>query len=131
MEQSQVLKRDPDPSTPVDLKLSLVGLNIVYCSTEGMERMPVVSRYSCFDGFYNGSSTTACTYVLCDGPQPPILTSGEQTAIEIAAFLLICIIIGVCVFTWRSRRSEKTRRMSHYNGILPSHHQEAQMELML
>ncbi|KAL5965813.1 hypothetical protein TSMEX_006447 [Taenia solium] len=64
-------------------------------------------------------------------PLPPMLTSGEQTAIEIAAFLLICIIIAVCIFTWRNRRSEKARRMSHYNGILPSHHQEAQMELML
>ncbi|KAL5108339.1 hypothetical protein TcWFU_000338 [Taenia crassiceps] len=129
--QSQILKRESKSSVPVDLKLSLVGLNIVYCSTDGSGRVPSVSGYSCSDGFYNDNFTTACTYVLCDGPQPPILTSGEQTAIEIAAFLLICIIIAVCIFTWRSRQSAKTRRISHYNEILPSHHQEAQMELML
>lgn len=65
--QSQLLKREPESSVPVDLKLSLVGLNIVYCSTEGPGRVLSASGYSCSDGFYNDNSTTACTYVLCDG----------------------------------------------------------------
>ncbi|KAL5965812.1 hypothetical protein TSMEX_006446 [Taenia solium] len=65
--QSQLLKREPESSVPVDLKLSLVGLNIVYCSTEEPGRVPSVSGYSCSDGFYSVNSTTACAYVLCDG----------------------------------------------------------------
>ncbi|EUB56584.1 hypothetical protein EGR_08550 [Echinococcus granulosus] len=129
--QSQPLNWEPEFSVPVDLRLSLIGLNIVYCSTDQPDRVPSTGRYWCSDNFYNGNSTAACTYVLCDGPQPPILTSGEQIAIQIAAFLLICITVAVCVFTWRSFRSEKAGCMNPYNGIVPSHQQEAQMEIVL
>ncbi|KAM3175071.1 hypothetical protein ACTXT7_009255 [Hymenolepis weldensis] len=165
---------EPEPPVSVDLKLALVGLNIVYCSTDQSARISNVGSYSCINGFLNDSSNTACAYVLCygilcangkqlrkgryqaycnlqlpelaskqalvsigvqlfAGPPPPVLTSGEQTAIVIATFLMIFVIVAVCIFTWRSRKSDKATRMSQYNSTLPqSHHtQEAQMELML
>ncbi|VUZ50048.1 unnamed protein product, partial [Hymenolepis diminuta] len=126
-------KSEPESPVPVDLKLALVGLNIVYCSTDQSARISNAESYFCIDGFLNDSSNTACAYVLCDGPPPPVLTSGEQTAIVIATFLMIFVIVALCIFAWRSRKSDKATRMSQYNSILPqSHHtQEAQMELML
>ncbi|KAM7535284.1 hypothetical protein Aperf_G00000104651 [Anoplocephala perfoliata] len=125
-------KWEPESSVSVDLKLPLVGLNIVFCSNEQLTRISSVRNYHCINGFLNGNSTTACAYVLCDGPQPPVLTSGEQSAIVIGALALVLMIIVMCVSTWRSRKSRKAARMNQYNGALNSHHnQEAQMELML
>nr|CDS27119.1 conserved hypothetical protein [Hymenolepis microstoma] len=129
----QSKKWEPESSVSVDLMLSLVGLNIVYCSNDQSARFSNAGSYPCINGFLNDSSSTACAYVLCDGPSPPVLTSGEQTAIAVAAFLMILVIAAVCIFIWRSLKSDKESRMSQYYGTLPQsqQNQEAQMELML
>ncbi|VDO15157.1 unnamed protein product [Rodentolepis nana] len=63
----QSSKWETESPVSVDLKLSLVGLNIVYCSTDQPARISNNGDYACTNGFLNDSSNTACAYVLCDG----------------------------------------------------------------
>uniref|UniRef100_A0A5K3EVZ7 Ig-like domain-containing protein n=1 Tax=Mesocestoides corti TaxID=53468 RepID=A0A5K3EVZ7_MESCO len=130
-EQSLPNKLELTHPLSIDLKLSLVGLNVVYCSTDQQKRVHHGFNNSCPDALHNEDSTSVCAYVLCDGPPPPPLTNGEKTAIGIATFLFIIMVINVCIFTLRRRKAEKTNRVTHFHDPLYPHHPHAEVELML
>lgn len=56
-----------DPSIQVDLRLKLVGLNLVTCSPDESNRPLISSNRSC-EGINTGNSRdSVCAYILCDG----------------------------------------------------------------
>ncbi len=55
------------PVTDVDVRLSLVGLNLITCSADQSGRFLSAFNQPCTDAFNARGGNSVCAYVLCDG----------------------------------------------------------------